>query len=308
MSSTSFNPFDEFGGPSQQCVLPLVAKVDDSLFPVGTGFVINSDGLFVTAAHVLTEAHAKAVRRQNQEDTQYYDHLEFYAIYVSQEPIPGTNHTVGGLLPIDYAWIPNELDIGFGWLRLPRRVPENTLLHTYSVRIRPAIPKIGDKITALGYYKMTGAFKMGEPAIIEYALETAISQGTIQEVYPTYRDKGMLSFPCFQTDARFDHGMSGGPIFDEHGNVCGVVCSGLNSFKETSVEDTNEFISYGSLIWPIFGCHIDIAKQPGSPPEKTLLYDLAHEGHIITDDTLNYVQVVTNKDGSRSISIQVPNS
>lgn len=298
MTNSLLQPFNSFGAPLQQCVLPLVAKIDNELFPVGTGFVINADGLFVTAAHVLTEAHSKAVRRQNL-NGQYYNHYEFYAIYVSDEPLPEKDATVGGLLPIDRIWAPNDLDIGFGWLRLPRRVSDNTLLPLYPVRIRPAIPKIGSQITAIGYYQMAGSLENSDTSVIKYAMETAISTGTIEAIYPEYRDKGMLSFPCFHSNAKFNHGMSGGPIFDEQGNVLGVVCSGLNSSEEAC-----EFISYGSLIYPILGCQIDIAKQPEAQSETTLLYDLALEGHIITDDSLQHIQVISNSNGSRTISIQ----
>lgn len=297
---TSLEAFDNFGGPIQQCVLPLVAKVDDQLFPVGTGFVINASGLFVTAAHVLEEACNKAIRRKGV-DGKYYNHYEFYAIYVSDEPLPDIDATVGGLLPIDHVWAPAELDIGFGWLRLPRRLSDNEPLPVYPVRIRPVVPKLETNIVALGYYKMAGSMKVGGQAVIEYAQQTAISKGTIQEVFPEFRDKGMLSFPCFRTDARFEPGMSGAPIFDETGNVLGVVCSGGDS-----AGDTAQFISHGSLIWPIFGCQVDIAKTPEAPPEKTLLYDLARDGSLLTDDTFDHLSVTTNTSGSRTIRISIP--
>jgi hypothetical protein len=41
--------------------------------------------------------------------------------------------------------------------------------------------------------------------------------------------------------------MSGGPVFDETGALCGVVCSG---FEEAHLE--GEPISYVSTLWPIF--------------------------------------------------------
>jgi len=216
MAKASLKPFDHFGHPVQQCVLPLVAKADGALFPVGTGFVINASGLFVTAAHVLEEANGKAIRRINQ-DGKYYDHYEFFAVCVGTENLPGSDTRVGGLLPIDYVWAPQELDIGFGWLRLPRRSTDDTLLPLHPVRMRPALPKVGQLVAGMGYYEIEGCLDPGTDSVKEFAWRTAISSGTIQEIHPTYRDTAMLSFPCFRTDARFSHGMSGGPVFDEYG-------------------------------------------------------------------------------------------
>ena len=39
----------------------------------------------------------------------------------------------------------------------------------------------------------------------------------------------MLPFPCYHVGARFDAGMSGGPVFDEYGSLCGLVCASLGS-------------------------------------------------------------------------------
>jgi hypothetical protein len=133
-----------------------------------------------------------------------------------------------------------------------------------------------------------------EPTIINYAQQTAISSGSILEVHPLYRDRGLLSFPCFRTDAVFNHGMSGGPIFDEAGNVIGVVCSG----------ETDSSYSYGSLIWPIFGAQIDFLKEPGEAGKT--IYDLAVSGKIQTDESLKSINVTTNPDGSRTINYLAP--
>lgn len=238
----SLTAFPHFGGQIQRGVFPLIVKIDDQLLPVGTGFAINPNGLFITAAHVLTEAHKKAVRRRS-ENGSYYDHYEFYALYVSDEPSGEGDSTIGGLLPIDRVWAPIELDIGFGWLRLPIRVSDNTPLRINVVSLRPKIPSVGDPICGMGYYEMAGTFSAADNSIIEYFQNTAIASGTVEEVHPQFRDRGLLSFPCFRTDATFNHGMSGGPIFDKTGHVIGVICSG----------DTQPGMSYGSLIWPIFG-------------------------------------------------------
>lgn len=61
--------------------------------------------------------------------------------------------------------------------------------------------------------------------------------GTIRQVYPFGRDAVMLAFPCFEIEARFDPGMSGGLVVDESGRLCGLIC--LRRFALADAEDRN---------------------------------------------------------------------
>ena len=45
---------------------------------------------------------------------------------------------------------------------------------------------------------------------------------------PSGRDQVLVPQPSFQVGARFEPGMSGGPVFDEAGLVIGVVSSGMS--------------------------------------------------------------------------------
>jgi hypothetical protein len=296
--NSSFRRFPELGCPIQQCVLPLVAKVDDEVYPIGTGFVLNASGLIATAAHVLEEAEGYAVRRRREDGEGYYDHYELYAVYLNNSPVGGLTSVWGGLLPINNVWAPEGLDIGFAWVTLPRHVASGEVPSLRPVRLRPAIPPTKSNVTALGYHGMIGSFQRTDPPTVKLELKTAISSGSVLEVHPEYRDRGLLSFPCFRTNARFDGAMSGGPIFDSSGNVCGVVCSGTK-------HEGKGHTSYGSLIWPIFGCEIDIAPKEGAPVQKTLLWDLALNGSISVDDSLDTVRVEQKSDGTRDISIKL---
>lgn len=69
--------------------------------------------------------------------------------------------------------------------------------------------------------------------------------------------------------------MSGALVFNEVGDVCGIVCSGMPPMQE---EDGH--VSYASLLWPAMGISIDLpwAKYPDG--DKYSLYELACAGRI----------------------------
>jgi hypothetical protein len=163
------------------------------------------------------------------------------------------------------------------------------------------LPQVGTPIRGFGYYKMqSNTIETGiDKKVVNYSQNTAHSHGKIMEVHPKLRDAGMLSFPCFQTDARFDHGMSGGPILNDSGDVCGVICSSFPTLPED-----DRHISYGSLIWPAFGTSIELRLSNESETEPILVLDLAKRGFLVCDATLSEVAVSVNADGTRIVQIR----
>lgn len=114
-------------------------------------------------------------------------------------------------------------------------------------------PSPGSKIYALGYPNAKIFDVDKNKSNLE--VELVRSEGFVEENHPVQRDSSMLNFPCFRFNAKVSGGMSGAPIFNENGNVCGVVCSG------TSFSDNNEegHISYGVPLWP--ACGIGFIEQ-----------------------------------------------
>jgi len=298
--SDSFSPLPEFGHRIQQAVMPIITRVDGEFTPLGTGFVIGADGLIMTAAHVIEEAYSRRVRRINSEGNPY-DHYELYALYVTDElNSKDKEEYFGGAWPIDRVWCTEELDIGLCWLRSATKGDEPVLFPVMS--LSPGLPKPGENILGFGYYGMkahTAQHDSDNQIVVQYSQETAFTRGQIVEVYPVARDSGMLSFPCFHTDARFESGMSGGPIFNEAGNICGVICSAM-----PPVEDDPRYISYGSLIWPAMGISIEATLHKGAPPEAVLVYDLVRGNYIATDETIANISIDLDPNGKRIVSIR----
>lgn len=294
-----FQALDEFGHTTQQAIMPIVAGKNGNYWPLGTGFMVGANGVMMTATHVLKEAYLKGTGQHPKRGALEAD-MELYALYITNERHgPNNENYVGGPWPIDRAWYSEELDIAFCWLRSATR---NGKAITFPIlKLSPGLPHVGHPIMGFGYYKMKSDTKeySEEGIVVDYAQNTAFTKGKIVDVYPTGRDSGMLNFPVFQTDARFDHGMSGGPILNEHGSVCGVICSSM-----PPVEDDPRYISFGSLIWPAMGSSIDIVMEEGKGVERVQIYRLVESGYLIVDDTFDRVTVSEVKDGVIQVGIR----
>lgn len=296
-----FTPLREFGHFTQQAIMPIIAIADEEIIPLGTGFVISPDGFLMTAKHVIEEfSIEKPLRRDG---NGHYKSFSLYAIYISDKKHGDNDQfNLGGLLPINKAWSSSEIDIAYCWVNLPYFSDTKEKLRIPSTRISPGVPEVGENIIGFGYYKsvaeLTAEYMNGNQ-VANYEQNTAFTTGNIIEIHSPKRDSGMLNFPCFQTSARFEPGMSGGPIFNEKGFVCGVICSG---YKELT--DEQGFITYCSMIWPALGTSLEIKPSQEEPLQMITAYEIAKKGHFQTDDTLGDIGLVMNDDGTRSVYIK----
>ncbi|MGH6689639.1 MAG: trypsin-like peptidase domain-containing protein [Gammaproteobacteria bacterium] len=118
-------------------------------------------------------------------------------------------------------------------------------------------PDRGEAILGFGY---PGTVAERDPATtdaqtISYDLNPRSTTGEVIAVSPAFRDRGMLSFPCFETNARFDPGMSGGPLFNERGRICGLICS-------SAPPQPDGHRSWGATLWPAMVTEIEF-EGPG---------------------------------------------
>jgi hypothetical protein len=272
--TSDFTALPSFGDKIQQIIMPLVTRVNGEFKPLGTGFMIGSSGLMMTAKHVVEYAERTKTRKLD-ENGKFYDHIELYALFVTNQINEEDGNYFGGPLPIQKVWYANETDIAYCWIN---KMLINDKQYFFDVvRLSPGLPKVDDPIIGFGYYKMKADTDEDETSIrVEYSQETAFTRGKIVELHPVKRDEWMLNFPCFHTNARFDPGMSGGPIFNKDGNVCGIVCSSM-----PPTEDDPQYLSYGSLLWFGLGIKIQVGFDGGEPQEITI-FELAKRGLIIT--------------------------
>lgn len=173
------------------------------------------------------------------------------------------------------AWTGTNTDISV--LRAIPHVTTNEALAEVSVvGLDLAPPSVGSRISAYGFCESKGTFKVEKDTIcLDLWGSPVTAVGEIREIHDQARDQYLLNFPCFRVNARFDGGMSGGPIFSDNALVCGVVCMGYNL-----VDSELEPISYGATLWPALCLPITVDIHTGMPCERYCLLDLAHSGYI----------------------------
>jgi hypothetical protein len=243
-------------------VLTLGAVYGDEVLPGGSGFLI-SFGLGITAAHIVDELFERYSQRTNKK----YSHPDYpiiagqivekgsFALQWSVKNLyrmPSMSETSS---PIDVALI--EL--------IPFHPEEDGRFEIFRRRrpiLKLAPPAVGSKVKGYGYIESEVQGPVSDK-VWSHRHETA--DGIVQQIHSPVRDSFGMAFPCFETNAIFDPGMSGGPVVDSHGRVCGMISRGLTSDYGST--------SWASTIWPAMGIQI----------RGSSLYELARSGVVRTE-------------------------
>jgi hypothetical protein len=145
-------------------------------------------------------------------------------------------------------------------------------------RLQLLPPRLGQVVSAFGYHS-TRIEVAGERVSIDTNPFTAA--GRVLEIHDEKRDSTRLSFPCFRTDARYDPGMSGGPVFNEVGYLCGIICSNM---PPDSGDPEGGHISYVSTLWPSMGILVSYDRAGYDHGVWYPAIELAQSGFIAATD------------------------
>ncbi len=159
-------------------------------------------------------------------------------------------------------------------------------------------PRIGERVSAFGYPR--SSVSATSEGAFEARTDATTSAGIVTAVHETRRDRGLLKYPCFEADARFDPGMSGGPVLNERGHVCGVIASGLSEGDEGT-----DHRSAAWSLWPMMGLMVNFDWKDRHP---TGGHFSMHEFAEAKMDTrgLEDVSVSANSDGTATVSCRRP--
>ena len=256
--------------------------------PSGTAIVI-APYLAVTAKHVIEDYWAKFEVSALQpgsagESLQAAGSFQVLAIQILNEG------ETGALWDVTRLWLSPFTDVAF--LRLTPRSDSARNHKWRSAKMNLMPPPVGTWISGFGYHGSAVTLTENEDMIeVEWRDSPTTTTGEVVEMHERRRDNSMLTFPCFRTNARFEGGMSGGPVFNDTGELCGIICTG-----STLAEGDNDHISYVANLWPSMGTEIDMDRE-GLP--KGVYYpvlELAKHGHI---DAKHWERIVIVKDSAK---------
>ena len=258
-------------------IVPVVVIGPDCFKYVGTAFNIAPDGLFVTARHVL----------EGREGAFYW-----------QEMYPGSRIAVictgsgaghddvpdllGGPIYVS-AWTKyDEPESDLALLRAGM-LKDDEPFTMPTVRLSSRLPRVGEKIAGVGYPNPRVESDTATPEQREVTLDHSlhVATGEIVEVFEEGRDRVMLPSAGFHTEAVFESGMSGGPVFNQDGFACGVISFGL-----APSEDYPRYTSYASLALALYALWLSDGQT------KMTVYEMAEKGIVATDDRFDQLQFI----------------
>ncbi|WP_157894428.1 S1 family peptidase [Mycolicibacterium wolinskyi] len=259
----------------------------DAIHPIGTAFCISHVGVWVTARHNLEGRDgAFDIRDRNPGS-----HIAI--LWIGS----GLNHNVpsyiGGTVPVRS--ITRHPASGTDLALLFAEKPNVTFP---ALTLSARLPVEGTPIVGLGYAQIEVSLIDKNPARpnIDITPNLNVSSGTVNVLYEngrdTYRDydgnfTGKLPTVCFETSARFDSGMSGGPVLDPTGAVCGVISTGLDQHS-----DEVQYTSYASGTPYLFMMKVAF----GHNDKKIGVYELAERAIVLVDESFERLRVEESDD------------
>lgn len=230
-------------------IFPIVTqRADHTFVPIGTGFFVAENGVFLTAAHVIT-----AILDERRKPKGPFGLFQF---------LPGGTYYIR---PIHRAARHVVADIGIGVAQPMHHKTTRAPMPNKVLTLAPEPPPLGTPVCTYAYPKTTVAGSA--PQVVHF--QPAFFEGLLMERYAEGRDKVILPGPCFRTSMVIHGGASGGPVFGQNGAVFAI--------NSTGFED--EDVSYVTPISHALDLAITDVRLPGDEhPRSTTLRELLERG------------------------------
>jgi hypothetical protein len=270
----------------------LVDDGEETVRVAGSAFNIHALGLWVTARHVIDDAIST---RRDAYIRLLWTGLEESTgappAWLDSEEVPDAPFRRGVFLPVT-AWTKDDANgSDFALLRAGMVNRDGEPVKFPVCRLSARVPRTGTRVRVIGYggSKVTADTETDRVRRIALACNLSVSQGEVLQVHregrDTFRDldgrpTGYLATVCFDTSARIDGGMSGGPVADENGAVCGIASKG-GAYDDRSVVTATPFL------FPL--------RLPQDEP--LTVYQLAQAGRVAVDGYFERLKITFDENG-----------
>lgn len=282
-------------------VFPLLTKVDNHLLPTGTAFAISSTGVLMTALHNVRESLKHHPRGQSLlQREELPEHLDLGRI---------------GLFALHNHWVDRErLQINLWSIEGGHGAPPSDILLTPTrfqdhfpfqhLRLSFTLPRVGSKVTCLGYSDAQipdGALSIEDLKagriddwFTHYQHKLVAVEGKVRYVFSQRFLPSYLTGPCFVVDSEVRSGMSGGPVLNSDGDVCGVVSATASRFFSHPATLVSPL--YPALMTRVkFGIQLGPMRLNAIQP----LYVMIGSGAVLTDGTEEMVSIQPDENDLR---------
>ncbi|MCY4420113.1 MAG: serine protease, partial [Gammaproteobacteria bacterium] len=180
-----FATIEPFPHQTQMSIMPVVAMKGQYLRGVGTCFAISSQGLVLTARHVIEDALELDEHGEKKDTDLWIGAL--YAAEPEPEDVGRIPDLLGGLIPARRVHYSESHDIALMHLSVPKRRTTGERLQMPQLKLGMQIPQEGKYCVGIGYHSMDWKQATG-PHTHEIVQSYSASQGHIGRVHLIKRD------------------------------------------------------------------------------------------------------------------------
>jgi len=238
----------------REMIMPICLreKATGLLHPLGTCFPLFSvQNIVLTAKHVITDP---VIRVDDDPETGVMvdPNLELVAIWFSN---PLASPVKYYFRPIGRLWEHPTADLALAKLTTMTHNLTGKILTDKIPALDFAMPEPGELVSTFAYPDIRGDSAID--VIRKAHLTTSARVGHVSKTYPERRDSTFLPAPCCEAYLDVRGGMSGGPVFNGKGRLCGI--------NSTGVDDpaSGPPIAHFSLLSPLLEMRLP------SDPERT---------------------------------------